>query len=121
MMSPALVGETGGPRSAAPGPGRALATLIALSGGLVVFLSWPAALWFLAPYTPGILMFRVFAAAWGFFGITQLLYLMPLHAWAAKKGHGSFCEGIRIGAKVVLVVNGALIAFFLLWPFPLLN
>ena len=120
---PSMVAAGQAPRDASVvrGRGGALGAVVALGGGLAVFLSWPVTLLLLAPHRPGILVFRVCAALWGFFGVTQLVYVVPIYLWAARKGLGSFCDGLRIGAKVVFIVNMALIAFFYLWPFPLLK
>jgi hypothetical protein len=42
-----------------------------------------------------------------FFGIVQIVYLLPAYVYFAKKGRSEVCKGIVVGGLVTLMVNGA--------------
>jgi hypothetical protein len=41
-------------------------------------------------------------------GLSQLVYVLPLHSWARHRGAGRFLRGLWSGAALVFVTNVAL-------------
>ena len=99
----------------------AFGAFLALAGGLAIAMAWPTVLWLMAPRQPRDSVFRVCAALWAGFGLTQLVYVVPIYFWACSKGMSGFSRGFRMGSVAVLIVNLSLVAFFVLWPFPMLK
>jgi len=45
-------------------------------------------------------------------GLAQLVWIVPLDRWAARRGRSHLRKGLWIGASVVFLLNGSCWAFF---------